>query len=56
MLTIEVVKPSRDVLNHVNDVLNTDKPPFGGNANEYRNYFESLFHIKTFETCYNSNT
>ncbi|WP_339793214.1 methyltransferase domain-containing protein [uncultured Imperialibacter sp.] len=34
--------------------LNNDYPPFGGNAAEYRAYFEPLFDFKVFETCYNS--
>lgn len=29
-------------------------PPFGGNKEEYLNYFSPLFNIKTFEKCYNS--
>jgi thiopurine S-methyltransferase len=37
-----------------NDKLNTDKPPFGGTEEEYLNYFEKYFKIKTFEPCYNS--
>lgn len=37
-----------------NDVLNIDKPPFGGNKQEYQDLFESLFHINTLETAYNS--
>lgn len=37
-----------------NDVLNTDKPPFGGNPEEYDVYFKDLFYYKSFETCYNS--
>jgi len=37
-----------------NDVLNADKPPFGGNAEEYKNYFEPYFNFKVFESCYNS--
>lgn len=37
-----------------NDVLNTDKPPFGGNAEEYQNLFSSSFDIKLMETAYNS--
>ncbi len=37
-----------------NDVLNTDKPPFGGNKLEYYSYFKGLFNIITFETCYQS--
>lgn len=37
-----------------NDVLNIDKPPFGGNKQEYQDLFESLFQIITLETAYNS--
>jgi hypothetical protein len=37
-----------------NDVLNIDKPPFGGNKQEYHDLFESLFQIITLETAYNS--
>lgn len=29
-------------------------PPFGGNKEEYLNYFSPLFNIKIFEKCYNS--
>lgn len=36
------------------DKLNTDNPPFGGNMEEYRKYFENLFKVKTYESCYNS--
>ena len=37
-----------------NDALNKDKPPFGGNKEEYQDYFKELFTVKTYETCYNS--
>lgn len=37
-----------------NDILNADKPPFGGNKEEYKNYFSPYFDFKHFETCYNS--
>jgi SAM-dependent methyltransferase len=37
-----------------NDPLNNDKPPFGGNKEEYLGYFRPLFKINTFEACYNS--
>lgn len=37
-----------------NDVLNADKPPFGGNKDEYLTYFEPYFNVNTFELCYNS--
>lgn len=34
--------------------LTADGPPFGGNAEEYTNYFSPYFDIKTMEACYNS--
>ena len=34
--------------------LNDHRPPFGGNKQEYINYFEPFFEIKKMETCYNS--
>jgi methyl halide transferase len=37
-----------------NDVLNTDKPPFGGNKEEYASLFQSYFHFEIFDTAYNS--
>lgn len=37
-----------------NDILNTDKPPFGGNAEEYRVLFSNYFTIEKLEECYNS--
>jgi len=36
------------------DKLNTEHPPFGGNKEEYLEYFKHLFKIKTFDKCYNS--
>lgn len=37
-----------------NDALNKNEPPFGGNKEEYFNYIDDSFKIRTFETCYNS--
>lgn len=37
-----------------NDVLNTDKPPFGGSKEEYEKLFPEQFDIKKMEPCYNS--
>lgn len=37
-----------------NTELNTDKPPFGGDKEEYENYFEDYFKVKVYEDCYNS--
>lgn len=34
--------------------FNSDTPPFGGNADEYRNYFKDLFYLRVYEGCYNS--
>ncbi|MCS6968580.1 MAG: SAM-dependent methyltransferase [Cytophagales bacterium] len=34
--------------------LNTDRPPFGGSAQEYRRYFDPYFRYKHFAPCYNS--
>lgn len=36
------------------DILNSDKPPFGGNKEEYKTYFEPYFNFKVFEKAYNS--
>ena len=36
------------------DVLNIDKPPFGGSKTEYQSYFKGLFKTNKFESCYNS--
>tara|TARA_R110001592_G_scaffold5171_4_gene28655 strand:+ start:1031 stop:1615 length:585 start_codon:yes stop_codon:yes gene_type:complete len=36
------------------DKLNDDKPPFGGNKEEYLNYFKSDFTINKMEPAYNS--
>lgn len=37
-----------------NDRLNADKPPFGGNKDEYQGYFKNLFKVHTYEAAYNS--
>lgn len=34
--------------------LNKDKPPFGGNKEEYIAYFRPFFNLKKFEKAYNS--
>lgn len=34
--------------------LNTDRPPFGGNKEEYLQLFSARFNIETMETAYNS--
>jgi thiopurine S-methyltransferase len=51
----ELLQPTGKLMGLLfNDVLNADKPPFGGNKNEYVNYFEPYFKFKIFDTCYNS--
>jgi thiopurine S-methyltransferase len=37
-----------------NAPMNSDHPPFGGDMEEYRRYFESYFRYKHFAPCYNS--
>lgn len=37
-----------------NKKFDKDGPPFGGNKEEYLNYFEPLFLIEVLEPCYNS--
>lgn len=34
--------------------LNKDHPPFGGNSEEYYDYFSPYFNFNTWEPCYNS--
>lgn len=36
--------------------LNNDKPPFGGNKNEYLNYFSPFLEVEIMENSYNSIT
>ena len=37
-----------------NDTLNDDKPPFGGNMEEYKILFSPIFNLKVFEIAHNS--
>lgn len=37
-----------------NDPMNADKPPFGGNIEEYEALFFPAFQKRVFEACYNS--
>ncbi|WP_448520470.1 methyltransferase domain-containing protein [Rhodoflexus sp.] len=37
-----------------NAPMNSDRPPFGGHAEEYRQYFDPYFRYKHFSPCYNS--
>lgn len=51
----ELLKPGAKLVGVLfNDVLNADKPPFGGNKEEYKVYFENLFKVNVYETCVNS--
>ena len=51
----QLLKPNGKLVGLLfNDVLNTDKPPFGGNKEEYNALFSNLFNIKLMETAYNS--
>jgi thiopurine S-methyltransferase len=37
-----------------NEVMNVDKPPFGGSEKEYKLLFSKRFDIRVMEPCYNS--
>ena len=51
----ELLKPGGKLVGLLfNDALNTDKPPFGGNKEEYEKYFKPYFELKVFDTAYNS--
>ena len=62
ILRVEYSKKAYDLLNSngkmvgllFNDELNKDKPPFGGNRNEYKNCFEPYFDILVMEEAINS--
>ena len=51
----ELIKPGGHLVGLLfDDVLNKEFPPFGGNPDEYLQYFEPLFKIHKLEPCYNS--
>ena len=51
----QLLKPAGKLVGVLfDDVLNADKPPFGGDPTEYRTYFDNYFTYKVFEPCYNS--
>lgn len=51
----QLLKPKGKLVGLMFNVpLNKDKPPFGGNKEEYLGYFKPNFKIETFKTCYNS--
>lgn len=50
-----ILKPNGKLIGLLfNDSLNYDKPPFGGNIDEYKELFSPYFTIKIMETAYNS--
>ncbi len=51
----ELLKPNGRLMGVLfNTYFGNETPPFGGNTEEYRGYFQSLFEIKKMEICYNS--
>ena len=51
----ELLKPTGKLIGLLfDDVLNTDKPPFGGHQLEYETLFAPLFDVKVMQTAYNS--
>ncbi len=51
----ELLKPGGKLVGLLfNEPLNSDKPPFGGNKEEYLAYFSPYFEVKVLETAYNS--
>lgn len=53
--TNKLLKPSGMIAGVLFNFPLTEKgPPFGGNAQVYQNLFNSNFHIRKLETCYNS--
>jgi methyl halide transferase len=51
----ELLKPGGKLVGLLfDDPLNPDKPPFGGNREEYIKYFKPYFKFKVYETAYNS--
>lgn len=52
---VEIIKPKGKLVGLLfNAPLNDDKPPFGGNKNEYLRYFSKHFDVITMEEAYNS--
>lgn len=51
----ELLKPKGKLVGVLFNIpLNNEKPPFGGNRNEYISLFEEKFKIEKMETAYNS--
>ena len=52
---VALLKPTGKLIGLLfNDLLNVDKPPFGGFKEDYKVLFEPFFYIKIMETAYNS--
>jgi SAM-dependent methyltransferase len=51
----ELLKPGGKLVGLLfNDMLYKNHPPFGGNKEEYEEYFKPYFNFKHFDTAYNS--
>jgi methyl halide transferase len=50
----ELLKPEGNLAGVLFNAEFEGGPPFGGNRQEYLEYFKPFFKIKTFESCYNS--
>ncbi len=51
----QLLKPSRHLVGLLFDAtLNNDKPPFGGNQQEYKVLFSKHFNLEIMEPCHNS--
>lgn len=52
---LELLRPNGKLVGLLFNIpLNDDKPPYGGNEQEYRSLFEESFTIEKLETAYNS--
>lgn len=53
--THRLLKPNGKLVGVLFDaILNTDKPPFGGNYEEYLSLFKPFYSLAIFKKCYNS--
>lgn len=50
----ELLKPGAKVAGVMFEMEKPEGPPFGGNSEEYLNYFTPFFEINTMEPCHNS--
>ena len=52
---VELLKPNGQLIGLLFNIpLNDDRPPFGGNQEEYKQLFSDFFEIQKMETAYNS--